>query len=179
MSNVSILKKISIGLINNVRKGFRKVTAPKLQGRIYGVARSAKPEETDNGMAFKFTGDFRAINAEGVHFVAPVLFLVGEAQAVLAQAVAADKSGSGIEFAFDFITVPDAGTLLGYKWETPAIFDPVQADPFHSVHAKLTAHPMPTSEAGAADAAGNPAEGEKSAEETGASKPQTRGRKAA
>lgn len=176
MTAVSIQKKISIGLINNVRKGFKKVTAPKLQGRIYGVARSAKLEETDNGAAYKFTGDFRAINADGAEFVAPVLFLVGDAQNKLALEVAADKTGAGVEFAFDFITVPDAGKPLGYAWETPAIFEPVTADPFHSVHAKLKAHPLPKSDAGAADAASEAAEGEKPAE---ASKPGARGRKAA
>jgi hypothetical protein len=105
---MEMTRKISVGGINGVRKGFKGITAPTILARVVGIARVTKWEDGDAGTYCKFTGDFSAWNKDGKGYRAPAVFLPEPAQSLLATAVDADESGNGVEFAFDGLFVGSA-----------------------------------------------------------------------
>lgn len=133
MANVALMKKISVGGINNVRKGFKGIVERTIMGRIVGIARMAKWEEGDLGQYAKFIGDFLAWNKDGEQFAAPVCFLPEPAQSMLASAVQGDESGNGVQFAFDFVAAPDENSVTGYQWQAVPLLEVRVSDPMQEV----------------------------------------------
>lgn len=126
---IEVLKKISIGAINGVRKAFRDNDAEKLRGRIYGIVRSVKWEDGEFGRYVKFIGEFVAFNADGKQFTAPVLYLPEAAQTKLATIA---ETGSW-EFAVDLYTVPQGKS---YAWRFVWPVEPAQHDPLKHILAR-------------------------------------------
>ena len=130
------LRKLSIGGINGVRKGFKNVKERTHVARIVGIARVPKVEENDGGTYTKFIGEFKAWNSEAAEFIAPVAFFPGEAESALIDALAGD-GGHGVEFAYDFFIVP-AQNRLGYVWETLPLVSVRKSDPLGALLAQVT-----------------------------------------
>lgn len=135
---MEISKKISIGGINGVRKGFKGVKEVTFVGRIYGIARSAVQEEGANGAYWKFTGDFRAINGDGEEFISPVCFLPSPADGLLGEAVAGDKMGGGVQFAFDFYVEPREDVAIGYAYRVKPLIEQAKSDPLAALSQQIT-----------------------------------------
>jgi hypothetical protein len=134
---MEMTRKISVGGINGVRKGFKGITAPTILARVVGIARVTKWEDGDAGTYCKFTGDFSAWNKDGKGYRAPAVFLPEPAQSLLATAVDADESGNGVEFAFDLVAVPNANSATGYSWEARPLMEMRVADPMAALLAKI------------------------------------------
>lgn len=132
---IEVLRKLSVGIINGVRKGFKGIKAPTYLARVAGIVRAGKPEEGDAGAYVKFIGEFRMWNREGKEYGGPVALLPEPAQAALVAALAND-TGSGIEFALNLIAVPnEAGTH--YTWQVGWLVEPRKSDPLAELLAGL------------------------------------------
>lgn len=151
-------RKISIGSINGVRKGFKGIVARVRMARIAGIARVAKVEENDAGTYTKFVGEFHAWNKDGEAVVAPVAYFPDAAQVLLSAALESD-AGSGVEFAFDFFAVPKTGGT-GYDWEVVPLIETRKSDPLGALLQQVQAplpplNPAPEPQPGAAGEGGD------------------------
>lgn len=137
-------RKLSIGVINNVKNGFKGITERQLVGRIYGIANKADVgEHATNGAFYKFKGEFRAYNAEGQEYISPTCFLPSPADGMLAAAIAAaGEANAAVKFAFDFFVVPDEKVAIGYVYETIPLLETRPTDPFAELMGEIGDKPL-------------------------------------
>lgn len=138
-------RKLSIGVINNVKNGFKGVTERQLVGRIYGIANKVEVgEHATNGAFNKFKGEFRAYNSEGQEYISPVCFLPSPADGMLAAAIAAAgaDANAGVKFGFDFFVVPDEKVAIGYVYETIPLLETRPTDPFAELMGEIGDKPL-------------------------------------
>lgn len=141
---IEVVRKMSVGIINGVKKGFTGIVSPTYLARFAGIARSVVAEETEAGTAFKFIGEFSGWNREGVEYAAPVVYLVGEAVAAVKDALERD-AGKGIEFAYDFVAIPGAPkSAVRYTWQVVEHVAPRVSDPLGKLLAGLGEAPKAT-----------------------------------
>lgn len=120
---MEIARKITLGTINGVRKGFKDIKSVTFLARVFGVANSASVEPTPSGgTETKFVGEFGAVNMERKAFGAPVVFLPAQAEIQL-QGVLAAAGGKPVQFAFDIFATPNVSPV-GYSITTQALIDP-------------------------------------------------------
>lgn len=138
---MEVARKITVAGINNVRGGFTIAPdAPMtLIARVMGLARSVSLKPTTFGDSLKFSGEFRAINADGEEFAAPVVFLPKPADELLAEAL--NGAGeNGVQFAFDiFIEAVPKKTPIdrGYQFRVKPLLDTKPSDPLAALQASL------------------------------------------
>jgi len=148
---MQISRKLSVSVLNNIRKGFKNVTESRYVGRIYGIARGAVVEEGVNGPYIKFVGEFRGVSPTGEIFAAPVAFLPAPADGLLADAVKGDQHGSGVQFGFDFYIEPREDVAIGYSYVTKPLMEQKPSDPLAALENQIA--PVPALVGRVADAA--------------------------
>lgn len=137
---MEIMKKMSVGGMNNVRNGFKDVIAQQLVARIFGIARSCETKDTNLGRSYKFVGEFRGINGDGEEFSAPVCYLPSPADGMLTEAIAA-ADGSPVNFGFDIFVSPKEKRTpidLGYEYKIKPLLDTKPSDPMAALMAGVT-----------------------------------------
>lgn len=136
---MELLRKITIGGINNVKKGFKGITEKMLVARVIGVAQGYDViSHAQYGDSYKFTGEFRAINSDGEESAAPVIYLVKPVDEMLvAQLKAAE--GKPVQFAFDIHVVPDEGSERGYQYRVTPLMETKPSNPLAELMASLPA----------------------------------------
>ena len=148
---MEICRKITVAGINNVRGGFdvKPETPPYLVARVMGLARAVANKETTYGASLKFTGEFRAINADGEEFAAPVIYLPAPADEMLATAISG-AGENGVQFAFDiFIEATPKKTPVdrGYTFRVKPLLDTKPSDPLAVLQASLPPAPVKVKQA--------------------------------
>jgi hypothetical protein len=142
---MKLSNKITIGGINNVRKGFKNLTERELMMRVVGIARSYEEKVSETmGISCKFNGEFRAFNREGVEYVSPTLYIPEPAQGLL-RAALDGETVTGIEFGFNFFAIPDETSLVGYIWETVSL---IESKPSTALEKLMKSLPAPKDEKG-------------------------------
>lgn len=136
---MELLRKITIGGINNIKKGFKDITEKMLVARVIGVANAFEViTHAQYGDSYKFTGEFRAINGDGEESAAPVIYLVKPVDEMLvAQLKAAE--GKPVQFAFDIHVVPDEGSERGYQYRVTPLMESKPSNPLAELMASLPA----------------------------------------
>lgn len=120
-----LLRKITVGVVNGIRGGFKGVTEKQRVLTVIGVAQGFKEKVSETmGVSYQFNGEFRAINKDGEESVAPVLYLPEPAQGLLHAALADEDRMGGVEFGFHFHIVPDASSVTGYVYECEPMVQP-------------------------------------------------------
>jgi hypothetical protein len=133
----TIAKKISIGIINGVRAGFKNVKEPTHVARIYGRASASEPKDGGTmGISYKFTGDFVGVNADGEETMSPVCYLIAPADTLLVQALK-DAQGAAVEFAFDFFVIPNPTAVLGYEYKVKPVIPVKKSEPLLALAAQF------------------------------------------
>ena len=140
-SIMEIAKKITLGGINGVRKGFKGITETLFVGRIMGIASSVEEGETPMGPYVKFKGDFEGTNMEGEITRAPVCYLIAPADGMLAAAIKASDN-KPVSFGFDFYAVPMADAVLGCAYKVKPLLETAASDPMLALQAAIGA-PVP------------------------------------
>lgn len=145
-ASLRALKKITVSGINGKRGGFevKEGDADKIVGRIYGRADSVQSKPAQYGDYLRFKGQFRAMNADREESFAPELILPSPADSMLAEAIAQDKSGLGVTFAFDVIlrAIPKKTPIdRGYEFVVVAHQQGEAVDPFKALKDALP--PLP------------------------------------
>ncbi len=136
---MKIAKKISIGKINGVRKGFKDVKSRRKVARILGIAREAILKVSENMKdSYCFVGEFRGINEAGEVYVAAECYMPEPAQGLLHAAVE-NSGGSPVEFGFDFYLVPSPDAVLGYEFETEALMEHRPSNALAELEARIAA----------------------------------------
>jgi hypothetical protein len=140
---MEIARKITIAGINGVRGGFDvKPDAPvTLMARVMGLARKVEVKTTTYGDSLKFVGEFRAINADGEEFAAPVIYLPKPADEMLAEALT-EAGENGVQFAFDIFIEPvpkKTPVDRGYQFKVKPLLDTKPSDPLAALMAGLPA----------------------------------------
>lgn len=133
---MEVIRKISLGTINGVRKGFKDVKSTLFVARIFGVVNSTAVEPTPSGgTQVKFVGEFGAVSMERKAFGAPVAFLPAQAETALHSAVVA-AHGKPVKFAYDVYAAPDSSPV-GYSITVQALMDPVPMLTLNSIAESL------------------------------------------
>jgi hypothetical protein len=129
---MDILRKITLKAVCGKLDFEKLLSAPdkKLSlMRVYGIARKAKPDQSDLGAFIRFSGSFRAENMEtGEVFQSGVLILPGVAQDLLNGAL----DGEGVEdvqFGFEIGAHYDADSVTKYVYDVKSLVAPAQDDP--------------------------------------------------
>ena len=141
---MKICKRITIGAINSVRKGFKDVKSRRKVARILGIAREATLKVSENMKdSYRFDGEFKAINETGVEYVSAVCYLPEPAQGLLHAALQNERGdadrGNPVEFGFDFFVVPEPESVLGYVFETEALMDHKPSNALAELEARVAA----------------------------------------
>lgn len=139
---MQILKKITVGGINNVRGGFKPPEAITHVARLFGIVRSVETKESNFGPYLKFKGDIRAVNEDGEESAAPVMMLPSPADGLLAEALANDKDKNGVQFAFDIYINPTPIVKpgdRGYEYRLKPLMNTEPSDPLKAIVASLPA----------------------------------------
>ena len=136
---MKICKRITIGAINGVRKGFKDVKSRRKVARILGIAREAnlKVSETMKD-SYCFVGEFKGINEAGEVYVSATCYLPEPAQGLLRAAVEGEK-GNPVEFGFDFFVKPSPDAVLGYEFETEALMEHRPSNALAELEARVAA----------------------------------------
>lgn len=122
-------RKISLGSINGVSKGFRGITERTFVGRIMGIVSKCEVgEHATNGPYVKFKGEFQAFDRENTRHVGPVCFLPEPSASMMHEAWE-NANGENIQFAFDYFVVPNESVAIGYNYETVPLFEVKTSDP--------------------------------------------------
>lgn len=138
MSEVARLKRASGGFKPKVHFGADDEGhfAPYLVARIVGIAYGYKVGSTNYGEYLEFNGNFGATNNYGEMFRSPKCIMPEPAAGLLQAAVDGADAGKGVELAFDFMAVPDAGDR-GYKFEVVPLMQRDPADPLDALTAQV------------------------------------------
>ncbi len=135
---MKIAKKITISSINKIRGGFKDVTKRERVATILGVARSGKTKISDTmGASTCFLGEFKGIDKNGEESVAPLCYLPEPMQSILLAQLQGAPETSGVEFAVDFIVVPDELAILGYTIDSESLIEYTQSDILKSLTSRL------------------------------------------
>lgn len=161
---MEIARKISIGGINGVRKGFKDVKETQFVARVMGIAHSAKQEEGNLGAYWKFTGEFQAVNQAGEITAAPVIFLPAPADEMLAAAVKA--ADAPVKFGFDISIEPREDVAIGYAYRIKPLLEVKPSNPLADLLAEMPALPALPNKTQSALALEAPAEAGNGATET-------------
>lgn len=137
---MQLIKKITLGGINNVRGGFKTPQDGQFIARVIGVLREVETIETAYGAAKRFRGEFRATNADGEEFASPVLFLPEPAQSILSEAIAGNVS---VQFAFDVSLKLNSNSPLGYEYSVKPLINSAPSDPLASIMAQIAPPALP------------------------------------
>ncbi len=146
---MEILRKITLKAVCGkldfdklIASDSKKITLMK----VFGVARKAKPDQSDLGAFIRFTGAFRAVNVEtGQVFQSGVLILPGVAQDLLLGAL----DGENIEevnFGFEIGAHYDADSVTKYVYDVRSLVEPAQDDPLERMAKQLGVHSGPALE---------------------------------
>jgi hypothetical protein len=138
---MQVVNAISVGKINGISKGFKKVTEKRHVARIMGVVQSSKTEDGAMGEYIEFKGEFRGVNEDGEEFAAPKCFLPSPADNMLHSAVQAAE-GASVNFGFDFHIIPDEAVAIGYKYATTPLLEVKPSNPLQELMAQIKAPPM-------------------------------------
>lgn len=138
---MEIARKISVGGINGIKRGFKGIEVLTFVARIIGIARSAKVEEGDNGAYVKFGGDFQATNMDGEVITAPVMFLPEPASSLLENAVKSAEGGD-VRFGFDIFVEPNESVAIGYNYKVKPLLEVKPSDPMADLMKSIEA-PVP------------------------------------
>jgi len=125
---MQIERKITIGGINGIRKGFKDVTESRLVARILGIASEALREDGALGEYVKFKGEFRAINQDGEEFASAVCFLPKPADDLLESAIK-NAGGKSVNFGFDIFVHPNENVAIGYEYKVKPLLETKPSDP--------------------------------------------------
>lgn len=137
---MQIARKITIGGLNGVRKGFKGITEETFVARIVGIVQSSKVEEGQLGSYIKFTGEFQGTNMDGLVTMAPVCMLPEPAASMLHTAV--NESEGSVKFGFDFFVVPDESVAIGYKYSITPLIETKPSNPLTDMLATFRAIPV-------------------------------------
>lgn len=152
---MQILKKISIGAINNVRGGFKamslfglrpdpenkegpaisdreRVTVMRVAGIVSGYAE--KTSET-MGVSYAFKGEFKAINKDGEESVAPVCFLPEPAQSMIKTTL--DDGATSIDIGFKVDALRNDDSVKGYDFVLMPLIEPRPSNALGALSARL------------------------------------------
>jgi hypothetical protein len=132
---MQILKKMSIGAINGVRKGFKDVKETRFVARIMGIAQSVQVEDGALGTYRKFTGEFKGINADGEEFVSAVCYLPAPVDSLLASHMASND-GAAVNFAFDISIAPN-DSPIGYEYVVSTLLETKPSNPLAELMSKV------------------------------------------
>lgn len=146
----TLVKKITMTEVSGIKRGsggFKPKAhfgadehgnfPPFLIARIVGIAYGLKDGETNYGPYTEFHGNFSATNNAGEMYRSPKAILPEPAQSLLREAVEKAEAGKGIELAFDFLAVPDAGDR-GYKFQVQPLMERDPADPLDALMADVS-----------------------------------------
>lgn len=143
---MQIMKKMSVGGMNEIRGGFKDVDVTKFVARIIGFARSVETKVTTIGESLCFKGEFRGTNADGELFSAAVCYLVSPADEMLAQALSQPENvGKEVKFGFDFFVTPKEKRTpvdLGYSYQVKPLLDTAPTDAMAALMGNIAA-PLP------------------------------------
>ena len=135
---MKLLKKISIGTVNNVRGGLKDITGRVRIITIAGIANGYKEKTSETmGISYAFNGEFRAINRDGEEAAAPVAYLPEPAQGLLKAQLDSVERGTTVEFGFHFFAVEDATAIKGYYFECVPLMEARASTALESLTAKL------------------------------------------
>lgn len=138
---MELLRKITIGGINNVRKGFKGVKEKQFIARCMGIARGFDVvPHVQYGDSYKFNGEFRAVNQDGEESAAPVIYLVKPVDEMLRDQIKAAE-GKPVNFAFDIFLVPDEGSERGYQYRVQPLMETAPSDPLAELMKQVTLPP--------------------------------------
>jgi len=132
---MKILKKMSIGAINGVRKGFKDVKETRFVARMMGIAQSVHVEDGALGTYRKFTGEFKGINADGEEFVSAVCYLPTPVDSLLASSMASND-GAAVNFAFDISVAPN-DSPIGYEYVVSTLLETKPSNPLAELMSKV------------------------------------------
>jgi hypothetical protein len=136
---MEIARKVTIGGINGVRKGFKGIKEKTFVARILGIVNDARIEDGQLGAYVKFTGEFQATNMDGVVTAAPVCMLPEPASGMLHSAF--ENSDGSVKFGFDFFVVPDESVAIGYKYSTVPLVEAKPSNPLADMLQSMPALP--------------------------------------
>lgn len=158
---MKILKKITVGSINGVRGGFvaRELFNINSDGTsaktrvtvmtVIGIADGFKEKTSENmGTSYGFTGQFKAINKDGVPCVGPVLYLPEPAQSLIKQSLEGGALSVDIGFVVDAIR--NDTSIKGYDFELMPLEAPKSSSALEALEARMLGHdkaPEATAEA--------------------------------
>jgi hypothetical protein len=154
---MKLMKKITIGSINNVRGGFKAMTLFGLRTdpnnkdalladresvpvmTVIGIAHSyTEKTSEDMGTSYAFNGEFQAINKDGEKCMGPVLYLPEPAQGLAKSAL---DSASSIDIGFTFNALRSDDALKGYEFECIPLQEPAPSGALEALSARLLAGP--------------------------------------
>ena len=105
--------------------------------RFYGIARKAKPDNSDFGDFVRFTGSFRGVNlADGEIYEAGALILPGVAQDLLAGALD-NEEVSDVQFAFEIGLKYDATVVTKYTYTVESLIKAAENDPLQMLEKQM------------------------------------------
>lgn len=135
---MKLLKKISIGTVNNIRGGLKEVTGRVRVITIAGLANGYAEKTSETmGVSYAFKGEFRAINRDGEECASPVAYLPEPAQGLLKAQLDSVEAGTTVEFGFHFFAVEDATAIKGYYWECVPLMEARKSTALESLTARL------------------------------------------
>lgn len=158
---MNILKKISIGSINNVRGGFNAMSLFGLRPNptdpnaapigdrdvvtvmtVIGIVNGYTEKTSDTmGVSYAFKGEFQSINKDGQKGIAPVCFLPEPAQSLIKTAV--DEGATAIEIGFVVDAVRSDTALKGYEFVLKSLQEPRASTALDHLSARLLSHDAP------------------------------------
>lgn len=135
----AILRKITVKSVAgsvDVEK-LIKADNKRLQlAKIFGTAYKMTPQESALGPYVKFSGRFRAVNADGEIFDAPSLIVPGIAQDMLIAAL--DQEGvNEVQFAIEISVKYEPTSVTKYVYEIKPLIEAASDDPIERLTAQL------------------------------------------
>lgn len=151
---MKILKRITLGSVNGVRGGFKNVTEKFRAATIYGVAHGSElKQKEDFADSYKFTGEFKAINKDGVPCVGTTAYVPSPIQEQLH--IALQEGGQPVEFGINVFVIPDDDAVKGYILECEALTEYKTSTAIQGIEQRL-AEKLPALEAPAKEPAPAP-----------------------
>lgn len=136
---MKLLKKISIGSVNNVRGGLKDIKGRVRIITIAGIANGYAEKTSETmGVSYAFKGEFRAVNRDGEEAAAPVAYLPEPAQGLLKAQLDSIAPGSAAEFGFHFFAVEDATAIKGYYFECVPLMEARRSTALENLTARLS-----------------------------------------
>lgn len=126
--------------------------------RVWGVARKAKPDQSDLGSFVRFLGAFRALNVEtGQMFQSGALILPGVAQDLLMGALDGDNVQE-VQFAFEIGVHYDPEAVTKYVYDVKSLVEPAEDDPLERMQQALKLAPPKAAQLAAPEKTGEKAD---------------------